>query len=58
LLRKDVCGSSARKKLANTSLILRRVIAEIAELRGEEYEYVENEIYKNTLRVFGLQDKK
>ena len=53
-LEDGVCGKSARKKLCNTSLILCAVIKRIAELRGEEYKTVEDEIYKNTLRVFRL----
>jgi TatD DNase family protein len=55
-LREGICGTNQRKKLCNSSLILPSVIRRIAELRGEDAEYVEAEIYENTLRVFGLSE--
>ena len=41
-----------RKKVRNSSLILPAVIEEIARLRGEVADRVEETIYCNTLRVF------
>ena len=41
-----------RKKVRNSSLILPAVIEEIARLRGEVANRVEETIYRNTLRVF------
>ena len=55
-LRPDISGVNTsnrqQKKARNSSLILPSVIERIAELRGEPASYVEDEIYKNTLRVF------
>ncbi len=51
-----VAGKNQRKKLCNTSLILPAVIRRIAELRGEPRETVEETIYQNTIRVFGLTE--
>jgi TatD DNase family protein len=48
------CGKHQRRKLCNTSLILPAVIRRIAELRGEPCGEVEETIFQNTLRVFGL----
>lgn len=48
------CSKSQRKKLVNSSLILPRVIGEIADIKGMLVSYVEDEIYKNTVRVFDL----
>ena len=45
------------RKFRNTSLILPAVIRKIAELRGEKRDDVEETIYQNTLRVFGLSGK-
>ncbi len=42
------------KKLCNSSLILTAVIERIAAIRGESREYVEEAIYQNTIRIFGL----
>ena len=51
----DVQGSKKQKsKLRNTSLLLPCVIKEIARLRGESLETVEQAVFENTLRIFGL----
>ena len=52
-----IAGKNQRKKLCNTSLILPAVIRRIAELRGEPRETVEETVYCNTIRVFGLIEK-
>ncbi len=49
------CSGNQRKKLCNSSLILPAVIRKIAELRGESHETVEETIYQNTVRTFGLR---
>lgn len=49
------CSTRRRKKLCNSSLILPDVIGRIALLRSEAPERVEDAIYQNTLRVFGLK---
>lgn len=46
-----------KKKLVNTSLILPRVIREIAAIKGISVGHVEDQIYENTVRVFGLHEK-
>ncbi|MBQ8408319.1 MAG: TatD family hydrolase [Clostridia bacterium] len=48
------CSGKQRRKLCNSSLILPAVIRRIAEIRGEAYASVEDAIYQNTVRVFGL----
>ncbi len=48
------CSGKQRKKLCNSSMILRPVIDKIAEIRDEDPEVVENVIYQNTLRTFHL----
>ena len=50
------CSKKQRRKLCNSSLILPDVIRKIAELREEPYETVEDTIYQNTLRLFGLTE--
>ncbi len=47
-------SGNQKKKARNTSLILPTVIGEIARVRGEPYETVEQAIYENTVRVFRL----
>ena len=47
---------SQKKKLRNSSLILPMVVERIAELRGEPRALVEEALYRNTLRVFGLKE--
>ena len=44
-----------RKNLRNSSLILPDVLEKIAQLRQQPVEEVEQAIYENTLRVFGLE---
>ena len=51
------CSKNQRKRLCNSSLILPSVIRKIAELRGETYDAVEDAIYRNTVRLFGLDGK-
>lgn len=46
-----------RKKIRNSSLILPVILDTIAEIRGESRLSVEEAIYQNTLRVFGLQEE-
>lgn len=48
------CSANQRKKLCNSSLILPLIIQKIASIRGEDESIVENTIYENTLRVFGI----
>lgn len=48
------CSGKQRKKLCNSSMILRPVIDKIAEIRDENPEVVENVIYQNTVRTFHL----
>lgn len=43
-----------RWKEENEPLYTRYVIEKIAELRGKEYSYIEDEIYKNSRRFFGI----
>ena len=50
-------GKNQRKKLCNTSLILPAVIRRIAALRDEPAETVEETVYQNTVRIFGLHKK-
>lgn len=45
-----------RKKVRNSSLILPAVIERIAQLRGQSPQLVEDAIYRNTLRVFRLEE--
>ena len=45
-----------RKKVRNSSLILPAVIEKIAFLRGQDPQWVEDTIYRNTLRVFRLEE--
>ena len=51
---KDLCRGNCRKKLCNSSLILPSVIRKIASVRTESCDTVENAIFENTLRVFGI----
>lgn len=51
------CSRNQRKKLCNSSLILPAVLDRIAELRGEDRERVEEVIYRNTVRLFGIERK-
>ena len=51
------CSKKQFKKLVNSSLILPAVIRKIAELRNEDEKTVENAIYRNTLRVFRLNEQ-
>lgn len=51
------CGSNQRKKLCNSSMILKKIIRKIAEIKHEESESVENSIYKNTVDLFNLEIK-
>ena len=51
------CFGEEKMKFRNTSLILPAVIRKIADLRGEKRDDVEETIYQNTLRVFGLSGK-
>ena len=55
--RDDLCGKNQRRKLCNSSLILPSVIRKIAELRGEDAGTVEDAIYENTVRAFGLTER-
>ena len=61
-LRPDISHIEAsnrqKKKARNSSLILPSVITKIAELRGENRDDVESAIYENTLRAFGISDRK
>ena len=55
---KNVQGSKSQKSnLRNTSMILPKVIEEIARLREESPETVEQAVFANTLRVFRLHEK-
>lgn len=47
------CTKAERKRLCNCSHILPAVIKRIAELRKIDRTYAEDEIYKNTVRLFG-----
>ena len=49
------CSGNQRKKICNSSLILPIVIQKIAELRGESCKAVEDTIYQNTVKTFGLR---
>lgn len=51
----ELCRGNARKKLCNSSFILPAIIRKIAQIRGESYETVEEAVYKNTVRVYGLK---
>ena len=51
------CGSNQRKKLCNSSIILKKIIQKIAEIKHEESESVENSIFKNTVDLFNLEIK-
>ena len=53
-LEDGLCSGNQRKRLCNASLILPAVIQRIAELRREDARTVEDAIYQNTVRVFGL----
>ena len=53
VLPKDI-DKQGHKKLCNTSLILPSVIERIAMLRKESVEQVEETIYQNTVKLFGL----
>jgi len=55
-LRDLSCTGKQRKKVRNSSLILPAVLDKIAELREESREAVEETIYRNTLRVFRLEE--
>ena len=50
-------GSNQRKKLCNSSMILKEIIRKIAELKCENTETVEKTIYKNTVKLFKLDIK-
>lgn len=50
----DTIDREGCKKLCNTSLILPAIVERIADLRGESVKSVEEAIYQNTVRVFGL----
>ena len=56
-ISEQIVSDKDRKKLCNTSLILPAVIRRIAELRGEPYDAVEAQIYRNTLRIFKLDQQ-
>lgn len=43
-----------KRKLCNTSLILPDVLQKIAEVRGMDVQTVEQTVYENTVRVYGL----
>jgi TatD DNase family protein len=49
------CTITQNKKARTTSIILPAVLDKIAELRGENRDFVENVIYQNTLRVFRIE---
>ena len=53
-ISKVQCSRNQRRKLCNSSLILPQLVRRIAELRGEDCEYVEEAIFQNTVRVFSL----
>lgn len=50
----ESCSPSQRNKARNSSAILHTVIDKIAELRGENRDFVEETIYRTTLHVFQL----
>ncbi len=52
------CSPSQKSKARNSSAILPTVIDKIAELREEDRDFVEETIYRNTLRVFRLTSSK
>lgn len=54
----SLCSGKQRRKLCNSSFILPKLIERIAELRGEDAAEVENAIYENTLRAFGMAEEK
>lgn len=49
------CTGKQRRKLRNSSLVLPAVLEKIARLRNQPVEEVEQAIYENTLRTFGLE---
>lgn len=49
------CSGKQRKRIVNTSMILPNVIEKIAALRGENYQVVEDAIFRNTVETFHLQ---
>ena len=49
------CTITQNKKARTTSIILPAVLDKIAELRGENRDFVEETIYQNTLRVFRIE---
>ena len=50
-------GGKTKRKLRNTSLILPEVIRAIAELKETDAATVEETVYRNTVRVFRLNDQ-
>ena len=51
-------GSNQRKKLCNSSFILPLIVKKIADLRGDDIDATEDALYRNTVRVFGLDTDK
>ena len=51
-------GSNQSKKLCNSSFILPLIVRRIADLRGETRGGTEDALYRNTVRVFGLDADK
>ena len=48
------CSEKKKRKLCNSSLILPVILREIASIRGEDAQAVEQAVYQNTVRVYGL----
>ena len=55
-LKNTDLSKKQKQTVRNSSLILPKVIEEIANLRGISYALTENTIYENTLRVFRLNE--
>ena len=52
------CHGNQRKKLCNSSFILPLIVKKIADLRGDDIDATEDALYRNTVRVFGLDTDK
>ncbi len=48
------CSEKKKRKLCNSSFILPALLREIASIRGEDVQTVEQTVYQNTVRVYGL----